>query len=989
MLSFGTYLREDFSTHSLLRSDSQGRLEIEARAIGLKADPAGIVAIESSTDLPVQMNVDGVMTVLGRGRFQEPPGQRRRLLESIQDQDADLIVGGQNASAILSIQSKGRQSSGLRIGSEGSEEAFGVYSFGGGEQVMIAQGEKSVMEFTTEYTKIGGAGAQLQLGDENTTEIMMNSGTGDLELRSAGKVKLAGEVEIGHGGDSNATVVQPIKVEKDGTVALGETITVSHDAQNASLIAFDGTITGPTPLSFSGKGGSGAVTSLKVDEPEGYSNVITVPDSNGTFMVSAQAPLYVNERGGLNISLGEVTEVGALSKGTIAPGFGNIDIGGSSLSAGNYSGYGVSRFLGDSKFQGSVFLEHSVSIDHIVGEFPLAFEGKAVDTASIRIQVEEPSRTHTIKLPASDGLFAVNAGKGLELLEDGTVKVHPPTLTRVGALEEGSITATFGDIMIGNSHFHGVIVGGEMVRTFGDIDVPNSKVEVSNALFKKAISNNPLEDQQIGALAVEFATANRKFLMSATPGQPNECTTDGCSASFLERGFGNGAHVEVSAGDASAAKTLAGSVRLSAGESSSTQAGTGGSVGVAAGNSRGTQCASDACKGGEIQMSAGNLPSSSGGQITIGGGFNQHGGAGEHHGGGISIESGKAEGAGRSGALTLSTGSTARGESGGISVMSGLAGSGLGPSAGDPGSSGDLFFGSGDSTAGQSGNISIAGGRSPYAKGSRVKLQGGESEYLQGGSIVLESGKSLVESGRISLRTPAGVTHGSSGDIQIETGDVQTGRSGAVGIRTGSAGAFAPGSIDVQVGASANTAGSSINLSGGHTAASGATGGNVNINAGDSFAQKGTGGDVVLKAGTGPAPHSTDGGDGGTIKLIAGGSMGSNPDMDRGGGLDFTGGHATSGVGGDVNITSGFSVLNRSGRIAISSSNAGRLGESGAVVVKSGDSKTESSGELKLLTGDSQNSDGGAVMGELTAQFRSGAGTDTVNCSGYWGCAWN
>ena len=149
------------------------------------------------------------------------------------------------------------------------------------------------MEFTTEYTKIGGAGAQLQLGDENTTEIMMNSGTGDLELRSAGKVKLAGEVEIDHGGDSNATVVQPIKVEKDGTVALGETITVSHDAQNASLIAFDGTITGPTPLSFSGKGGSGAVTSLKVDEPEGYSNVITVPDSNGTFMVSAQAPLYV------------------------------------------------------------------------------------------------------------------------------------------------------------------------------------------------------------------------------------------------------------------------------------------------------------------------------------------------------------------------------------------------------------------------------------------------------------------------------------------------------------------------------------------------------------------------------------------------------------------------------------------------------------------------------------------------------------------------
>ena len=129
-------------------------------------------------------------------------------------------------------------------------------------------------------------------------------------------------------------------------------------------------------------------------------------------------------------------------------------------------------------------------------------------------------------------------------------------------------------------------------------------------------------------------------------------------------------------------------------------------------------------------------------------------------------------------------------------------------------------------------------------------------------------------------------------------------------------------------------------------------------------------GDVVLKAGTGPAPHSTDGGDGGTIKLIAGGSMGSNPDIDRGGALDLTGGHATSGVGGDVNITSGFSVLNRSGRIAISSSNAGRLGESGAVVVKSGDSETEPSGELKFLTGDSQNSDGGAVMGELTAQFR-------------------
>ena len=82
-------------------------------------------------------------------------------------------------------------------------------------------------------------------------------------------------------------------------------------------------------------------------------------------MVSAEAPLSITPQGEVAIDQTQITSVGLLAAGQILPSFGDINVGGSAITAGELS------ISGNTRMQGP-----------IMGETPLTFGGDANASAA-------------------------------------------------------------------------------------------------------------------------------------------------------------------------------------------------------------------------------------------------------------------------------------------------------------------------------------------------------------------------------------------------------------------------------------------------------------------------------------------------------------------------------------------------------------------------------------------------------------------------------
>jgi len=132
----------------------------------------------------------------------------------------------------------------------------------------------------------------------------------------------------------------------------------------------------------------------------------------------------------------------------------------------------------------------------------------------------------------------------------------------------------------------------------------------------------------------------------------------------------------------------------------------------------------------------------------------------------------------------------------------------------------------------------------------------------------------------------------------------------------------------------------------------GVDGPDVSLKAGDAISQKSTGGNVMLFAGHGTNQDRWDGGNGGSIELIAGAGHGHNRETDFGGDVIITGGASAFSNGGSFLMKSGPSLEGSSGNVTIVSDNSGRVGVSGSLNVSSGFSRWGSSGDIMIKTGE-------------------------------------
>lgn len=211
-------------------------------------------------------------------------------------------------------------------------------------------------------------------------------------------------------------------------------------------------------------------------------------------------------------------------------------------------------------------------------------------------------------------------------------------------------------------------------------------------------------------------------------------------------------------------------------------------------------------------------------------------------------------GTGETGAASLFSGSqdaAATGATGLIAVTSGdHAGTGAtgdvtistGLHSGAGGTQGSILLRPGRVTASfatTTGSLDLEGGSS-----SLLGVTGGEVNVLSGGnsSAQGDTGDVLVQSrdanldgasGRLELKTgDAGTNAGTSGNIDVETGDGVAGGTGAVAVTTGDAGNGSAGAILVAVGDTSSGVGSNLILSAGDTADAAALGGDITLTPG-------------------------------------------------------------------------------------------------------------------------------------------------------------
>lgn len=97
-----------------------------------------------------------------------------------------------------------------------------------------------------------------------------------------------------------------------------------------------------------------------------------------------------------------------------------------------------------------------------------------------------------------------------------------------------------------------------------------------------------------------------------------------------------------------------------------------------------------------------------------------------------------------------------------------------------------------------------------------------------------------------------------------------------------------------------------------------------------------------------------DGGNGGSIELIAGVGYGWNKYLDTGGDVSITSGASATSSGGSIVLKSGPSRDSSSGNVTIATDISSKLGLSGIVNISPGTATWGDSGEISLSTGAAQ-----------------------------------
>ena len=183
----------------MLRANPTGKLEIQARSIEFIADTKSSEV--SGNELRgglAELSVNGIVKVIGRSQEERllnlgggvgDAGKRLLMAQRHTSlEEPDLLVGGENKTTIAAVETTGSATAALRVGRvENRERSFGVFAMGGGEQIVLAQGNESVMEIDPALTKFGDRwDSALELGGPDTLKTTVDGGVGDLSL-TAGK----------------------------------------------------------------------------------------------------------------------------------------------------------------------------------------------------------------------------------------------------------------------------------------------------------------------------------------------------------------------------------------------------------------------------------------------------------------------------------------------------------------------------------------------------------------------------------------------------------------------------------------------------------------------------------------------------------------------------------------------------------------------------------------------------------------------------------
>ena len=461
-------------------------------------------------------------------------------------------------------------------------------------------------------------------------------------------------------------------------------------------------------------------------------------------------------------------------------------------------------------------------------------------------------------------------------------------------------------------------------------------------------------------------------------------TKDSCmGSSDMEHPGGN---VRVDAGEAQGLWQNGGSVEISAGTGSHQNSGRGGSVRISGGHAAGMFTRDGMNDGGDIQLVSGSASKGRSGSVLVQTGFSEATSSGE-----IVIATSNAGERGETGSLTLKTGISSEGASGDIKISSGEAHTGNPlPWTPKSGTGGSIHITVGTGDDGDGGNIKILSGSTTATSSIKnpfqpVNATGGSIEYASGASYAASSGE-------ISISTADAGLSGVSGHLRLKTGEATSGAAGYIGLVTGNSTDGEGGAIELVAGSSAETAAYS------RRRREGADGPLVQLKAGDAASPKSTGGKVIFFAGHGTHDDRWDGGNGGSIELIAGGGYGRNTDTDTGGDVSITGGASAYSKGGSLLIKSGPSLESSSGNVTIATDNSARLGVSGTVNISTGLSRWGDSGNILMFTGtadkyghggnihlevgNTEDGDGGnitAIAGPSSAMFSTGG---SVNLQG-------
>lgn len=347
-----------------------------------------------------------------------------------------------------------------------------------------------------------------------------------------------------------------------------------------------------------------------------------------------------------------------------------------------------------------------------------------------------------------------------------------------------------------------------------------------------------------------------------------------------------GGNINILSGDSSEDETNAGNIIITGGEST----GIPGNYG------------SPPTKGGSINITGGDSTNNAGGIISIIGGSSADSYVGIppfpaitsdplQQGGVINIQGG-ASTVGVGGNIYITGGATsdATKASGGVTVAGGITYETNGI-AGGVSVSGGAAQGGSPGTGGTAGAISIAGGTGGWGAGGTVSIIAGGG-WVSGGEIGISAGTATAGGGGVggNISLSAGRSEGTNdgGSITIEAGRAdETGAGGAVTIKSGR-----NNEDPYDTGGD----GGNILIESGVSGGDGNTSGEINITSGNGDYV----GAITLQSG-----NASDG-YGGDINVLGGGSINSEMDPDKVGGVvTISGGYGNYAHGGNVVLNGG------------------------------------------------------------------------------------